>query len=317
MSSTLHRLRRRMSMKKRHSGTSIKENSEHCLTPDTEIMHVSVEHVGDDAATQRELTITTSDESANAAPAAALPSNNSEAEGAADVNDAANDNITPAPAATPTSNEKGKQLFQQQLPLISPREEAEEALSMPSITAYSTVNYFEPSVEENNVDAHTYACDKMNPIPTQAQKPKEISQLQRSSNFGIIEINVDDMDDVSDIENPEPLPFQEEENNVCFQVFNESLCTSKTNTNQLSDQMDDNDLISLPHLTVVTPEDGEKSRGRNTSTRRSSRSHKTHDESFQTYIEDSYNDIIQALTNSTKECGLTDTLDEIRNGLFQ
>ena len=177
------------------------------------------------------------------------------------------------------------------------------------LKAYSTVNYFEPSVEENNVDAHTCACDNLQ----QAYGHKEIPGNKRSDSFRVIEINLNNMDDVSDIESLEPL-FREERNNVCFQVFNEGLCATDTNSNHPSNQMDDNDIISLPHLSVVTPDDREKSRGRNTSIRRR---HKIDDSFFQSYVEDSYNDIIQKLSDSTKECGLTDTLDDIRNGLFQ
>ena len=192
-----------------------------------------------------------------------------------------------------------------------------KSITIPSIKAYSTVNYFEPSVEENNVDAHTVACDNMNHTAAQAQNDQEISRNKSSGRFGVIEINLNDVDDVSDIESPEPL-FEEEENKVCFLVFNEGLCATNTkNSNHPSNQMDDNDIISLPHLSVVTPDDGEKSRRRNTSIGSGRRSHKTHDDSFQSYVEDSYYDIIQVLSNSTKECGLTVTLDDIRNGLFQ
>ena len=181
--------------------------------------------------------------------------------------------------------------------------------SIPSIKAYSTVNYFEPSVEENNVDAHTCACDNLQ----QAYSHKEIPGNKRSGSFRVIEINLNNMDDVSDIESLEPL-FREERKNVCFQVFNEGLCATDTMySNHPSNQMDDNDIISLPHLSVVTPDDRGKSRGRNNSIRRR---HKI-DDSFQSYVEDSYNDIIQKLSDSTKECGLTDTLDDIRNRLFQ
>lgn len=317
---TLHRLRRRMSKKKRSISAPIKEVIEHCPTPDTDILPVSVDHVYDDDVIQRELTITTSEESGNAARAAATPSNNLESEGlnisttaVADLN---------AVLAPPTPNdEEGEQISQQQLPLISPREEADEMLSMPSITAYSTVNYFEPSDEgSTNVVARTYASDKIKDTSAQEsaqeQYKKENSQDKYSGSFGVIEFNPDDIDDVSDIENPEVIHFEEEKRNVCFQVFNENLCAR--NTNSEPHEIDDNDIISLPHLSVVTPEDGEKSRGKNTSTtRRSSSPHNAHDDSFQSYIEGSYNDLIQALSKSTKECGLSDTLDEIKNGLFQ
>lgn len=160
-------------------------------------------------------------------------------------------------------------------------------------------------MEENNVDAHTYACDNLAQV-------KEIPGNKRSGSFRVIEINLNNMDDVSDIESLEPL-FREERNNVCFQVFNEGLCATDTISNHPSNQMDDNDIISLPHLSVVTPDNRGKSRGRNNSIRRR---HKI-DDSFQSYLEDSYNDIIQKLSDSTKECGLTVTLDDIRNGLFQ
>lgn len=312
MPGTLHRLRRRMSKKKRcSSSTPIKEDIEHCPTPDTDILPVSVEHVYDDDVTQRELTVTTSEGSVNAALAAATPSNNLEAEGLNVSNSAVADVSTAA--ASPTSNgEEGNQLQ-----LISPREEAEEMLSMPSITAYSTVNYFEPSDEgSHNVEAHTNSCNKIKDTPAQEQNEKENSEDKES--FGVIEINFDDIDDVSDIENPELIHFEEEKHNVCYQVFHENLCARNTNTNHSPYDMDDNDIVSLPHFSVVTPEDGEKSRGRNTSTtRRSSSPDNAHDDSFQSYIEGSYNDLIQALSKSTKECGLTDTLDEIKNGLFQ
>lgn len=321
MPSTLHRLslRRRMSKKKRcssSSSTPIKEEIEHWPTPDTDILPVNVEHVYEDDVTQRELTITTSEGSVNAALAAATPSNNLEAE-ELNVSNSAVADVSSA-AVSPTSNgEEEKQSSQQQLPLISPQEEEEEVLSMPSITAYSTVNYFEPSDDEhNNVDAHSYASYKLKCTPAQEQNEKEVSDDKYSGSFGVIEINFDDMDDVSDIESPEIIHLQEENGNVCFQVLNESLCAR--NTNHSTHDLDDNDIISLPHLSVVTPEDGEKSRGRNTSTtRRSSSALKAHDDSFQSYIEGSYNDLIQALSKSSKECGLTDTLDEIKNGLFQ
>lgn len=299
MSSTLYRLRRRLNTtKKRHSDTISGSPIEH-----TDMMPVCIEHVYNyDVTTKRELT---SERSGNTAPA--ISYNNSEL-GVVNVNHAVAVDISSS-AASP--NRDGKRRLLKQLPMISPKEEEEEMLSIPSIKAYSTVNYFEPSVEENNVDAHTYACDKMNHTAAQAQNGREITRNKSSGRFGVIEINLNDVDDVSDIESPEPL-FEEEENNVCFQVFNEGLCATNTNANHPSNQMDDNDILSLPHLSVVTPDDGEKSRRENTSIRR-----RSHNDCLQSYVEDSYNDIIQALSISTKECGLTLTLDDIRKGLFQ
>lgn len=129
------------------------------------------------------------------------------------------------------------------------------------------------------------------------------------------------MDDVSEIENPD-LIGGEDENYVCLQVLNESLV--RPNTTTQSDQMD-NDILSLPYLTVVTPEDGEKTRGRNNESERSS-SHRHRlqcnyaDENLQSYIGDYCNDIVQALSNNMNGCGLNETyvaLDEIRSALFQ
>ena len=79
-------------------------------------MPVSIEHVYyDDDVTQRELTITTSEGSINAALAAATPSNNLEAEGF-DVSNLAVADVNSASASPTASNdEEDKQLLQQQL----------------------------------------------------------------------------------------------------------------------------------------------------------------------------------------------------------
>lgn len=308
----IDRLRRLM---KKHQPTT-KEDVEHC-PPTPDIIPVSVEH-HDDANNPRELT-TTPEGGFNAADVTNITSNS---EG---FNAAAAD-IASA-TATLISYEEGKRLFQQQYhdvrnKLISPTQETEVSrsraspMSMPFIT-HSTVNHFEPSVVG---DAHTFACDKMN-HSSPKQCPKETNKCKSTKSFDVNEISLVDMDDVSEIENPD-LIGGEDENYVCLQVLNESLL--RPNTTTQSDQMD-NDIISLPYLTVVTPEDGEKTRGRNNESERSS-SHRHRlqcnyaDENLQSYIGDYCNDIVQALSNNMNGCGLNETyvaLDEIRSALFQ
>jgi hypothetical protein len=314
MSGRIDRLRKRIGSIKRRTSTTIEREDEHNPTPDIhptpDIIPVSIEH-GHNDANQRALT--TASEGFNAAAAAITSNSNS-----VGFKAAAAAAITSVTTATQNKSfEEGTpSMFQQQyddvwnrLIVSSPKET--EVSSMPSFN-HSTVNYFEPSVE--NVDAHTYACDKMSHSPT---CPKQTTtECKSSSSFVVNEISLVDMDDVSDIENPDH--FEEGEKNVCLQVLNENLCP---NTQPQSDQMLDNDIISLPHLMVVTPEDG--GRNNNDSKRNSSRQTPCllgTDANLQTYIGDSYNDIIQALSNNMRGCGLDETyvaLDEIRNGLFQ
>ena len=314
MTSRIDRLRRRINIKKRSQSTPIKASAGHCQTPDTAAIPASPFSLEYDDEVKREVIVTVSEANVNATPGIATPSNNLDE----DMFKSA-----PAPAAV-TPQPEGDDVkisFEKQQPLIVPkeREASVELLSMPSITAYSTVNYFEPSEDEHShVDAHTCACDKINAIQLAAQsQPPQVE----SSNFGYIEFSMDEMDDVSDIESPDHFSTHEEERNVCFQSFKEGLCHSASNDDRSPDDLD-NDIISLPHLTVNTPEEGDKSKGRNDSkggNRRSS--HMTfctlNDESFQTYLGDSYNDIIQALSNNMKECGLNESIDDIRNGLFR
>lgn len=291
MAGRLDRLRRRISTKRRSTVVTIEvvdpsPNLEDC----------------DD--TQRELTTSSEEEGFKAADTAAAFTSST-------------------PATHTISFEEGKRLFQFQQQYhdvrnrlaISPKKT--EVSPLPSST-YSTVNYFAPSVVEN-VESHTYADDKMNNSSTCPKTKKETTNCKTSSRFVVNEISLVDMDDVSDIENPDQI--DEEENNGFFSVLNEKLCHT---IHSQSDLMD-NDIISLPHLTIVTPEDGEKSGGRNNCSRRNSSfslqtPYLNVNENLQTYIGDSYNDIIQALSSNTRGCGLNETfsvLDEIRNALFQ
>lgn len=103
-----------------------------------------------------------------------------------------------------------------------------------------------------------------------------------------------------------------DENLVCLHVLNETLrdCSAYHNV--------DNDIVSLPQLSVVTPEDDQQSRGKTTNdtTTKSSTCNYCTDEDVQKL----WIDMIQALSNNMKGCRLNDTydsaLDEIKNSLW-
>lgn len=244
--------------------------------------------------------------------------------------------ITPTTAATtPTaaSSADAKRLLKQQYDIVrsnlistpsdedlkaplGSQKETEDMSSLPSNT-HSAVNFFEPSFAEFEIvqSAKIPSPFKLS-TPEYRKKGKSLSK--RSIISDLSEINISTMDDVSEIGTPEGLNNNEDENLVCLQVFNETLtrggghCSSNRNV--------DNDIVSLPQLSVVTPEDDHQCRRKTMNdspyqpTTKSSSYNYCTDEDVQKLC----NDMIQALS---KGCGLNDTydssiLDEIKNSLW-
>ena len=244
--------------------------------------------------------------------------------------------VTPTTAATtPTaaSSADAKRLLKQQYDIVrsnlisTPSDEDLKAplasqketdvSSLPSNT-HSAVNFFEPSFAEFEI----VQSPKI-PSPFKLSTPeyrKGGKSLSKRSISVLSEINISTMDDVSEIGTPEGLN-NKDENLVCLQVLNETL--TRGGGHCVSNHNVDNDIVSLPQLSVVTPEDDQQCRRKTmndspyqTTTKSSSYNYCT-DEDVQKLC----NDMIQALSNNMKGCGLNDTydstiLDDIKNSLW-
>lgn len=322
----MDRLRRRLTKKRRSScGSSIvkavvddttSSSTQHCSP---EIVSVSV--------TSAAMSVDYGQRDSNSSTTQQVTANSKAFETASEA-------ITPTTAATtPTaaSSADAKRLLKQQYDIVrsnlistpsdedvkaplASQKETEDMSSLPSNT-HSAVNCFEPSFAEFEI----VQSPKI-PSPFKLSTPeyrKKGKILSKRSISVLSEINISTTDYVSEIGTPEGLN-NEDENLVCLQVFNETLtrggghCASNRNV--------DNDIVSLPQLSVVTPEDDQQCRRKTmndspyqTTTKTSSYNYCT-DEDVQKLC----NDMIQALS---KGCGLNDTydssiLDEIKNSLW-